>query len=552
MMLPEYYPDAQVPEAGTRDATVDPSLPTPQLLSPLSGSVMSTRSPTITWRYASGAPESTIDICTDRACTTVLQTQTLPSGTTSYPVANVPAGHRVLFFRVFSASAMGLGPSSPVWQLRLPKIDANPAAVSTALRTDADFDGDGLADIAYDVSDGMTRVLRIAFGSHVRPPAMLEIQPPMGMDIPVIGSPAVVGDVNGDGFVDLAVKTGTGVVLFRGNAIRSQILTQPTVITGSVAPEFGNSIAGVGDVSTDGYADIVLGEWIPMSRRALSGFLVQGSATGSLVATNFVTGQAGARVPSEFGRGISAGDCNGDHVNEVAISDPVFNFSQLGNITLYHPLGSMGMVETVTEMTMSGVTAGVPRFGTDVTLRGDNNGDGLSDVLASAPNGQNIEPNGTSGYGALLWAGSPVNGATRAMIPLLKGGDSGTRGLPEQRVAETIAQVGDVNGDGLGDIAMSSRTVAPQGSSVFIFRGIRGGSPMVGLTLMGQSPTAAIGSVIGGIGDFDGDGFDDVAIPTTEASPAASGLKLYYGGMMFLEASPAVISAGTIGGVAAQ
>jgi hypothetical protein len=94
-------------------------------------------------------------------------------------------------------------------------------------------------------------------------PTPIVLSDPLGPGGDFGSAVAGVGDVNGDGYCDLAVgsygavmQTGR-VYLFAGgpNARLAETLTGPA----GPSTFFGGAVAGVGDVNGDGYADFAVG-----------------------------------------------------------------------------------------------------------------------------------------------------------------------------------------------------------------------------------------------------------------------------------------------------
>jgi hypothetical protein len=136
-----------------------------------------------------------------------------------------------------------------------------------------DLNGDGYDDIAFAATDIDAQHQAIL-------PARVEIHfggPAMATSAPLVllgesatdffgSSISAAGDVNGDGYPDLIVGSHQGV---SGGRVRiyfggSQMDATPDVILESPADApvtglFGYSVAGVGDVNGDGFADVAVG-----------------------------------------------------------------------------------------------------------------------------------------------------------------------------------------------------------------------------------------------------------------------------------------------------
>jgi hypothetical protein len=121
---------------------------------------------------------------------------------------------------------------------------------------------------------------------------------------------------------------------------------------------------------------------------------------------------------------------------------------------------------------------------------GDVDGDGVNDVVTSAPTWPSGGDNQGRVYvysgksGALLWT---------------------HEGEPQSQLGLGVEAAGDVNADGIGDVIAG----APFGDTVLIFSG-RDGTIL--RTLHALQPGEAFGQKVGDLGDFDHDGYDDVLV----------------------------------------
>src|SRR5262249_15386488 len=133
---------------------------------------------------------------------------------------------------------------------------------------------------------------------------------------------------------------------------------------------------------------------------------------------------------------------------------------------------------------------------------GDFDADGLEDLIVGAP--------GTSRRGFAMGRAAVYSG--RTFEPLrIWGGDAG-----EDRFGSSVANLGDVFGEGHTVVAIGAPqalTIRP--GYVRCYRGCDG--LLVGLS-GGEQPGDAFGTAIAGVGDLNGDGHGEIAIGAYLAS----------------------------------
>jgi hypothetical protein len=176
-------------------------------------------------------------------------------------------------------------------------------ALGTSVAGACDVNGDGYADVIAGANTDEVFVF------HGGPEGLSETQNSHLLGTGTFGiDVACAGDVNGDGYADALVgAAAVGMAhLFLGSEDGLSNSPQAT-LTGP--GDYGLAVSSAGDVNGDGYSDIAIG-----GNGTVEIFF--GSPTGVAGAPNAVlVGQS-----PYFGQGISASDTNGDKLSDILVT----------------------------------------------------------------------------------------------------------------------------------------------------------------------------------------------------------------------------------------
>ncbi len=233
-----------------------------------------------------------------------------------------------------------------------------------------DLNGDGFSDVA--VSSFSVNKIYIYYGGA----AMNNVHDVLISSV-FLSSVASAGDVNGDGYSDLIVgqtlSNGNAFIYYGGDNMDSNSdIALSGEANGSL---FGASVSSAGDMNGDGYADVIIGA-SGMNSNTGKAYVFLGGEEMDLIPDVSMIGEA---ISNVFGQSVSAaGDINRDGFSDVIVGASGYN-SNVGKTYVYFggqiPNNSYDII-------MKGEA--VSKFGDEVESAGDMNGDGYSDLFVGA------------------------------------------------------------------------------------------------------------------------------------------------------------------------
>lgn len=315
-----------------------------------------------------------------------------------------------------------------------------------------------------------------------------------------------LGDVNSDGYADILVGaryadvgalTDSGSVSVFSGANGAELIH----LNGEGAGDwFGVSVAGIGDINGDGVPDFIVGA--QFAKRG------NGQQTGAAYVYSGANGAQlyrlfGDASDGRFGVSVAGGrDINGD-----GIPDFVVGAYTAGAAYIYSGANG-GLIAKLTG------TSGT-WYGFTVAMLADVNGDGKGEIVVTAPQ---------DGAGSVR----VYSGATRALLYTLKGEKTG------DWFGFAAADGGDLNGDQKSELLIGAREASPSGhtnaGSVYVYEGKNG---TLLRRLDGTNDRDAFGTSVAAVGDMNRDGVNDIVVGARFAlnsSNQPTGAALVYSG----------------------
>lgn len=327
-----------------------------------------------------------------------------------------------------------------------------------------------------------------------------------------------VGDVNGDGALDVLIADATSITLRTGHSgALIKVLTTPFA-----------AAAGVGDINLDGVPDVLV------NHKLYSG--------ATLVAIGTVIPVAPGSLWAAVGDIDGPGDVDLDGFPDLLVGTPYegLPISECGGVRVYSG-------QTLHEIQISVGGFNEDYYGFHVSAAGDVNADGYADYAASTDyvGGYSRVYSGRNGnllhsYGIGLPGNAPISGlgevngdgfadyAVAASggkdVAVRSGKDGALLGWIDFNAKDhdlALARVGDVDGDGRADILIGDAQSGFPGTAPGRVRVHSGASLALLYEIDGEVPLGGFGSSLAGVGDVDGDGLADFGVGSPGAASGA-------------------------------
>ncbi|NNC93132.1 MAG: DUF2341 domain-containing protein, partial [Acidimicrobiia bacterium] len=305
---------------------------------------------------------------------------------------------------------------------------------------------------------------------------------------------------------------------------------------------FGRSVAGIGDLDGDGINDMVVGArqdddgGTPPNANGGAVYVLRLNADGSVKAEQKISNTTGGLSAvlddgDQFGNAVAGiGDLDGDGINDIAVGAQYDDDGGVPpnadrgavHILFLNANGTVKSEQKIsdTEGNLTTTLDDEDWFGNAVAGIGDVDGDGVNDIAVGAY----LDDDGGEDHGAVYILFLNPNGTVKAeqKISDTEGNFTATLDIND-RFGMDVASIGDLDVDGTNDIVVGALFDddggTDRGAAYILFLNANGtvdthqkiSSTEGGLTASLED-NDEFGVGVAGVGDVDADGTDDIAV----------------------------------------